>query len=60
MFKLKDKFSADYVQINIAGEEVHHAHIWLVPRSNEDNPGNFTILQLDKKDFELVLEKLNK
>jgi len=60
MFKLKERLNADYIQVNIAGEEVHHAHVWLIPRSHKDSPGNFTTLEINKKDFEQVLEKLNK
>lgn len=60
ILKLKENLGADYVQINVAGEEVHHAHIWLVPRSHNDSPENFKTLNHNPEEFEAVIEKLNK
>ncbi len=33
---LKKSFQTDYVQILVMGQQVHHAHIHLLPRTKED------------------------
>jgi histidine triad (HIT) family protein len=37
----KKAFNTDWVVSVIAGEEVPHAHIWLVPRFSDDGHGGF-------------------
>ncbi|MEK7176121.1 MAG: HIT family protein [Patescibacteria group bacterium] len=47
----KQAFNTDFVTSKIVGDEVHHAHIWLVPDWN---------LKEDKKNFEENVEKIRK
>jgi len=32
--ELKEKYSADYIEVSIVGKDVFHAHIHLIPRQN--------------------------
>ncbi len=45
----KKAFNTDFVTSKIVGDEVHHAHIWLIPDWN---------LKEDKKDFEANAERI--
>ncbi len=44
------------------GEEVHHAHIWLVPRFENDGLGNpfreGTVKEISKEEMEEIAEKI--
>jgi len=45
----KKAFGTDYVVSLVFGEEVHHAHIWLVPRLEGDGHGGAIDLKNSKK-----------
>ena len=47
---LKKTFNTDYVVSLVSGEEVPHAHIWLVPRLENDGHGGF----LDLKNIKTI------
>lgn len=58
----KKAFDTDWVVAAIAGEEVHHAHIWLVPRFDDDGHGGFldvsNIKELSDDEMDAAAEKI--
>lgn len=46
---MKKAFSTDYVVSLVFGEEVPHAHVWLVPRFKDDGHGGAIRLENVKK-----------
>lgn len=47
---IKRAFNTDYVISLVFGEEVHHAHVWLVPRFKDDGHGSSIDLK-NRKNF---------
>ncbi len=56
--KIKDRIGADYVQLSIVGKDVPHFHIHLIPRTLSDGLDGWPTIELDKKDFDTIYEKL--
>ena len=46
---IKKAFGIDYVVSLVFGEEVPHAHVWLVPRFEDDGHGSSIDMKLVKK-----------
>ncbi|MCK4521699.1 MAG: HIT domain-containing protein [Nanoarchaeota archaeon] len=46
---MKRAFETDYIVSLVFGEEVHHAHVWLVPRFKDDGHGGAINLGLRRK-----------
>ncbi len=57
--KIKEKLGADYVQMSVVGKDVPHFHIHLIPRMLKDGLEPWPTKDMDKKDFEEVLNKMN-
>lgn len=59
---LKKAFETDYVVSLVFGEEVEHAHIWLVPRFPDDGHGTSidlnNVKELSEKEMIRVVEKI--
>ncbi len=59
---LKQVFETEYVVSLIFGEEVSHAHIWLVPRLKGDGHGNAinlkNVKQINAKEMKSIGEKI--
>ena len=59
---LKKAFNTDYVVSLVFGEEVPHAHVWLVPRFENDGHGGAikldNIKKLSKDEIEESAEKI--
>lgn len=54
---IKEKLGADYVKLSVVGKDVPHFHLHLILEMID---GNASVgHDLDKKDFEAVLQKLN-
>lgn len=61
---LKKTFNTEYVVSLIFGEEVPHAHIWLVPRLKNDGHGGAINLRnvktISKEEMEDIAKKIRK
>lgn len=61
---MKKAFNTDYVVSMVFGEEVHHAHVWLVPRFKDDGHGGAIKLEniksLSDDEMKEVAEKLRR
>ncbi len=57
--KIKEKLGADYVQLSVVGKDVPHFHIHLIPRQLSDGLEGWAGKDVDKKDFEEIIQKLN-
>jgi len=58
-------FGAERIESMICGEDVPHAHIWLIPRVKDDGGGVGFIrldsrLRLSEKDMKKIVEKIKK
>jgi histidine triad (HIT) family protein len=60
---IKEEFKTDYVVSLVFGEEVQHAHVWLVPRFEGDGHGGainlISIKQITKEQMEGIAKKLS-
>ena len=60
---IKEEFKTDFVVSMVFGEEVQHAHVWLVPRFQGDGHGgaiNLSIArQMTKEQMEEIAKKLS-
>ncbi|MFH1332353.1 MAG: HIT domain-containing protein [archaeon] len=60
---IKEEFKTDYVVSMVFGEEVQHAHVWLVPRFQGDGHGGAINLlmakQVTKEQMEDIAKRLN-
>src|SRR3989344_346068 len=58
---IKKALKTDFVVSLVIGEEVPHAHVWLVPRFKDDGHGNSinisNIKQIPKEEMEKIAEK---
>ncbi|HFC36227.1 MAG TPA: HIT domain-containing protein [Candidatus Moranbacteria bacterium] len=61
---MKKALETDYIVSLVFGEEVEHAHIWLVPRYPQDGHGGAIKLEnvkdIKKEEMEMVAEKIRK
>ncbi len=61
---MKKSLETDYVVSLVFGEEVEHAHIWLVPRYPQDGHGGAikldNIKDIKKEEMKAVVEKIKK
>ncbi len=61
---MKKALETDYIVSLVFGEEVEHAHIWLVPRYLQDGHGGAIKLEnvkdIKKEEMEMVAEKIRK
>lgn len=59
---IRQAFNTDYVASLVLGEEVYHAHVWLVPRHEGDGHGGAVVLsnikELDEEDMKKAAEKI--
>jgi histidine triad (HIT) family protein len=55
---MKESLPCDYVQVSVVGKDVPHFHVHLIPRTLDDELKGWDTLNIDKKDFDQVLEKL--
>jgi len=59
---MKNAFNTDYVVSMVFGEEVPHAHVWLVPRFKDDGHGGAIRLEniktVSKEEMEKSAEKI--
>ena len=59
---IKKALKTDFVVSLVIGEEVSHAHVWLVPRFKDDGHGNSinisNIKQIPKEEMEKIAEKI--
>jgi len=59
---IKKALKTDFVVSLVIGEEVPHAHVWLVPRFKDDGHGNSinisNIKQIPKEDMEKIAKKI--
>ncbi|MFH1744668.1 MAG: HIT domain-containing protein [bacterium] len=59
---IRKAFKIDYVVSLVFGEEINHAHIWLVPRLSDDGHGNSidtnNIKKLNEKEMREAMEKI--
>lgn len=58
--KIKERIGADYVQLSVVGKDVPHFHIHLIPRVMSDHLEGWNPMEIDKKDFEQLIDTLNK
>ena len=56
----KKAFNTEQIVSLIFGEEVHHAHIWLIPRLKDDGHGESINLQNNKDYSQVELESFAK
>ena|SRR3989344_4693223 len=61
---IKKAFGTEYVVSLVLGEEVPHAHVWLVPRFKDDGHGSAIKLEnikaIPKEEMEKIAEKIRK
>jgi histidine triad (HIT) family protein len=61
---LKKALQTDYVVSLVFGEEVEHAHTWLVPRFKNDGHGGGidlnNVKNIDEKEMKLIAKKIRK
>jgi len=59
---IRKAMKTDWVISLILGEEVPHAHIWLVPRFSDDGHGSsidiFNVKKIPKEEMEKIAEKI--
>ena len=59
---IKKALKTDFVVSLVIGEEVPHAHVWLVPRFKNDGHGNSinisNIKQIPKEEMERIAKKI--
>jgi len=59
---IKKALKTDFVVSLVIGEEVPHAHVWLVPRFKDDGHGNSinisNIKQIPKEEMKKIAEKI--
>ncbi|MFA5839008.1 MAG: HIT family protein [Candidatus Paceibacterota bacterium] len=58
MLALKKSLECDYVQESVAGNEIPHFHIHLIPRYNGDNFRNFPTKEYKELEAKKVLKKI--
>lgn len=60
---IKEELKTDYVVSMVFGEEVPHAHVWLVPRFNGDGHGGainlINVKQISKEEMESIAKRLS-
>ncbi len=60
---LKEEFNTDFVVSMVFGEEVQHAHVWVVPRFPNDGHGGainlMIVKQIPKEQMEEIAKKLS-
>ncbi len=60
---LKEEFNTDFVVSMVFGEEVPHAHVWVVPRFPNDGHGGainlMIVKQIPKEQMEEIAKKLS-
>lgn len=54
---IKKAFSTEYVISLVIGEEVSHAHVWLVPRYKDDGHGSFIDIENIKEISDMDMKK---
>lgn len=58
----KKAFNTDYIVSTVFGEEVPHAHVWLIPRHEGDGHGGAidikNVKELSREEMEEVAEKI--
>jgi histidine triad (HIT) family protein len=61
---LKNVLQTDYVVSLVFGEEVEHAHTWLVPRFKNDGHGGAidlnNVKDIDEEEMKLIAKKIRK
>ena len=61
---MKKVLNTEYVVSLVFGEEVHHAHVWLVPRYDDDGHGGAidldNIKDISEEEMNIVTEKIKK
>jgi len=61
---MKKALSTDYIVSLVFGEEVPHAHTWLVPRFDNDGHGGAinlnNVKNIDEKEMKLITQKIRK
>lgn len=61
---IKEEMKTDYVVSLVFGEEVQHAHVWLVPRFKDDGHGGvinlINVKQVSKEDMESIANELRR
>ncbi len=60
MTVIKNGLNCDYVQLSIAGTDVPHFHIHLIPRYLNDGLPKFKTKKFNKKDAGKIVEKITK
>jgi histidine triad (HIT) family protein len=59
---LKEEFKTDFVVSMVFGEEIPHAHVWVVPRFQNDGHGGainlMIVKQMPKEQMEEISKKL--
>lgn len=58
MSVLKKAFQSDYVEVVVAGEEVPHFHIHLIPRNKNDDLPKFPIKKYKEGEAKKIAEKI--
>jgi len=60
---MKEEMKTDYVVSMVFGEEVHHAHVWIVPRFQNDGHGGainlLNVKELGKEEMEGIAKRLS-
>ena len=61
---IKKGFGTDYVVSLVFGEEVPHAHVWLIPRFDDDGHGGAidlkNVKELSKEEMQEAAERIRK
>jgi len=61
---IRKALNTDWVVSLVLGEEIPHAHVWLVPRFKDDGHGNAikfdNIKQISKEEMTKIAEKIRK
>ncbi|MBU4480007.1 HIT family protein [Patescibacteria group bacterium] len=59
---IKKSFETDYIVSLVFGEEIHHAHVWLIPRFENDGHGGSidlnNIKEISKEKMEKIAKKI--
>lgn len=60
MNSIQKGLKSDFVQVLVAGKQVPHFHIHLIPRKNEDDIFKKEILKYEDKEKKEILKKIQK
>ncbi len=60
---MKEEFKTDFVVSMVFGEEIQHAHVWVIPRFQNDGHGGainlMIVKQMTKEQMEDIAKKLS-